>query len=92
MVCSRLLVSYFIIIIIIIIIITIIIFYYHRQGLAVLMATVNVVLKWKTSTTYQSHIYESFDLKFGKVDNVTRFTNPAKFGKDRISGGAPTWW
>ena len=54
-----------------------------------LMAMVNVVLKWKTSTTYQSHIYESFDLNFGKVYDVTRFTNQAKFGKDRISGGAP---
>ena len=57
-----------------------------------LMAMVNVVLKLKTPTTYQSHGYESSDLKFGKVDNVTRFNNPAKFGYDRISGGAPTWW
>ena len=54
-----------------------------------LMAMVNKLLKWKTSTTYQSHIYESFDLTFGKVDNVTRFTNPVKY---RIIGGAPTWW
>jgi len=36
-----------------------------RQGLAVLMATAVVVLKHETSTTYQSHIYESIDLKFG---------------------------
>jgi len=49
-----------------------------------------VVLKQETSTTYQSHIYKSIDLKFD--DYVTRFSNPAKFGKDRFSGGAPTWW
>jgi len=36
-----------------------------RQGLAVLMATAEVVLKHQTSTTYQSHIYKSIDLKFG---------------------------
>jgi len=36
-----------------------------RQGIAVLMATAEVVLKHETSTTYQSHIYESIDLKFG---------------------------
>jgi len=35
-----------------------------RQGLAVLMATAKVLLKHETSTTYQSHIYESIDLKF----------------------------
>ena len=56
-----------------------------------LMAVVNVVLKWKISTTYQSHIYESLDLKFVKIDNVMWFTNPAQFGKDRISSGVPTW-
>jgi hypothetical protein len=49
-------------------------------GLAMLMAFIHVVLKWKTSTTYQSHIYVSIDVKLGKVDNVTRSTNPAKFG------------
>jgi len=36
-----------------------------RQGLAVLMATAEVVLKHETSTTCQSHINESIDLKFG---------------------------
>jgi len=36
-----------------------------RQGLAVLMASAVVVLKHETSTTYQIHIYESIDLKFG---------------------------
>ena len=40
-------------------------------GLAMLMAMVHVVLKWKTSTTYQGHNYESFDLKFGKGDYQT---------------------
>jgi len=60
------------------------------QGLAVLMASTVVVLKHETSTTYQSHIYESIDLKFGQVDNFTRFSNPAKFGEDRFSGDAPT--
>jgi len=52
-----------------------------RQGLAVLMATAVVVLKHETSTTYQSHIYESIELKFGLGDNVTRFSNPAKFSE-----------
>jgi len=34
----------------------------------------------------------SINLNFGKGDHVTRFfSNPAKFGEDRISGGAP-WW
>ena len=56
------------------------------------MAMVNVVLKWQTSTTYQSYNYESLDLQFGKVDYVTRFTNPAQFGEDCISGGASKWW
>jgi len=56
------------------------------------MATAVVVIKRETSTTYQSHIYESIDLKFGLGNNVTRFSNPAKFGEDRFSGGAPTWW
>jgi len=30
--------------------------------------------------------------QFGVGDYVTRFSNPAKFGEDRNSGGAPTWW
>jgi len=51
------------------------------------MATAEVVLKHETSTTYQSHIYESIDLKFGLGDNVTRFSKSAKFGEDRFSGG-----
>jgi len=29
------------------------------------MATAEAVLKHETSTTYQSHTYESIDLKFG---------------------------
>jgi len=61
------------------------------QGLVMLMATAVVVLKHETSTTYQSHIYESIDMKFGWGDHVTRFSNPAKFGEDRVSGIAPTW-
>ena len=64
-----------------------------RQGLAKFMAMVNVVPQWQTLTTHQSHIYESFDLDFGKGDNVPRINNPVKFGWDCISGGAPTlWW
>ena len=51
-----------------------------------------IVLKWKIQTTYQSHIYESIDLNFGKLDYITPSTNLAKFCNDRISGGAPTWW
>ena len=30
--------------------------------------------------------------KLGKVDYVTRSVNPAEFGEDRDSSGAPTWW
>jgi len=60
------------------------------QGSALLMATAVVVLRHETSTTYQSHIYEIIDIKFGQGDYVTRFSNPAKFGEDRFSGGAPT--
>jgi len=56
------------------------------------MATAEVVLKHETSITYQSHIYKSFDFKFEWGDNVTRFSNTAKFGEDRFSGGAHTWW
>ena len=41
------------------------------------------------STASQSHNYESFVFKFGKGDNVTQISNPAKFGWDRMSGGAP---
>jgi len=55
-----------------------------RQGLAVLMATAVVVLKHETSITYQSHIYESIDSKFGQGNKVTRFSNSAKFGEDRF--------
>ena len=40
-------------------------------------------------TTYQNHIYKSLDLKLGKVDNVTRFTNPPKFGEDRDTDLVP---
>jgi hypothetical protein len=53
------------------------------------MALIQVVLKWKTSATNQSHIYQSINLKLGKVYNVTRFTNPAKSGEDRINGALP---
>jgi len=49
------------------------------------MAIAEVVLKHETSTTYQSHIYESIDLKFGLGDYVTRFSSPAKFGEDRFT-------
>jgi len=50
------------------------------------------VLKHETSTTYQSHNHESIDLKFRYGHYVTRFSNPAKFGKDSFSGGTPMWW
>jgi len=39
-----------------------------QQGLDVLTASAVVVLKYETSTTYQSHNYESNDLKFGQGD------------------------
>jgi len=56
-------------------------------GLAVLMVT-----KHETSTLRQSLQFYIIDLKFGVGDYITRFSNPAKFGEVRISGGAPTWW
>jgi len=62
-------------------------FIFHISCLLMLMATAVVVLKHETSTTYQSHIYQAIDLKFGKSDYVTRFSNPAKFSEDRFSGG-----
>jgi len=55
------------------------------------MASVVVVLKHGTSTLHQSHNFSSIDLKFGVDDYITRFSNPAQFGENRISGGAPTW-
>jgi len=38
-----------------------------RQGLAVLMATAEIMLKHETSTTYQSHIYDQLSLNFDRV-------------------------
>jgi len=52
------------------------------------MAMIQVVLRGLTSTTHQSHTYGPIDLKFGEDDNVASFTNPAKFGGDRLSGFA----
>jgi len=52
------------------------------------MATAVEVLKHET---FQSPIYESINVKFGKGDYVMHFSNPAKLGEDCISGGAPTW-
>jgi len=43
-----------------------------RQGLAVLMASAVVVLKHETSSTYQSLIYESIDLKSESHDRSFR--------------------
>jgi len=62
-----------------------------RQGLAVLMASASVVLKYETSTLRQSHNLISIDLKFGVSDNTREFTSPAKFGLDPISGRDATW-
>jgi len=56
------------------------------------MASAVIVLKHETSTLRPSHNFISTDLKLGVGNNVTHFSNPAKFGEDRISGGAPKWW
>ena len=63
-----------------------------RQGVAVLMVTVQVVLKGVYSTSRQTNSFYLNDFKFGMNDYVPGFTNPATFGLDRSSGGAPTWW
>ena len=63
-----------------------------RQGVAVLMVTVQVVLKGVYSTPRQTNSFHLNDFKFGVNDYVPGFTNPTKFGLDRSSGGAPTWW
>jgi len=50
-----------------------------------------IVLKHETSTTYQIHIYESIDWwRFLKI--VSEEETLKKFGENRFSGGAPTWW
>ena len=56
------------------------------------MVTVQVVLKGVYSTPRQTNSFYLNDFKNGVNDNVPGFTNPAKFGLDRINGGAPTWW
>ncbi len=63
-----------------------------RQGLALLMAWVQVVLKQATSTLRQIYNFQPIDFKSDVGDYVPMRTNPAKFNLDRISGGAPTWW
>ena len=63
-----------------------------RQGVAVLMVTVQVVLKGVYSTPCQTFSFDLNDFKFGVIDYVPGYPNPTKFGLDRSSGGAPTWW
>jgi len=62
-----------------------------RQGLAVLMASAVVVLKHETSTHRQSHNFMSIDLIFGAGVYVRKFTSPAKFDSDLMSGRAAMW-
>jgi len=62
-----------------------------RQGLAVLMASAVVVLKYVTSTLRKSHNFLSIDCKFGVGDYVREVTSPAKFGLDLMSGRDATW-
>jgi hypothetical protein len=62
---------------------------YHRlPGRA---CHVNGVSPWGAETEYFnrliSHIHENS--KIARVDHVTRFTNPAQFPEDRVSGGVP---
>jgi len=57
-----------------------------RQGIAVLMASVSVVLKHETSTLRQRHNFISIDLKFGLSDYVREVTNPDKVGSGPMSG------
>jgi len=56
-----------------------------RQGLAVLMASAEVVLKHETSTLLQSHNFISINSKFGVGDYVREVTIPAKCGSDERS-------
>ena len=61
------------------------------MGFAVLVAAGNSPCSAKMGnlTSYQSHNYESFVFKIGVGDTVSRYNNPAKFGWDKISDGAP---
>ena len=63
-----------------------------RQGVAVLMVTVQVALKGVYSTPSKTNSFDLNDFKFGLIDKVPGYTNPTKFGLDWSSGGAPTWW
>jgi len=49
-----------------------------RQGLALLMASAIVVLKYETSTLRRSHNLISIDFKFGMDDYVREVTSPVK--------------
>jgi len=60
--------------------------YATRQGLAVLIASAAVVLQHETSTLRQSYNLISINFTFGVDDYVRKFTSPAKFGSDPISG------
>ena len=63
-----------------------------RQGVAVLMAYVQVVLKGVFSIPRQTKGYEPIGLKIGMCKYVPEFSSPVEFGGDQRSGGAPTWW
>jgi len=49
-----------------------------RQGLAVLMASAVIVLKYKTSTLRQSHNFVSIYFKISVDDYVREITSPDK--------------
>jgi len=60
----------------------------HRQGFAVLMVLVNVVLKWLTSVTHQSHNCEYFDFIFCKSNYAPQINNPPSL-VGIVSAGVP---
>jgi len=62
-----------------------------RHGLAVLMASSEVVLKHETSTFRQRHNFVSIDLKFGVSDYVRKVTSPDKVGSGPMSSRDATW-
>jgi len=62
-----------------------------RQGLAVLMASAVVVLKYEASTLRQRHNFISIDLTFGVSDYVREVTSPDNVGLGPMSDRDATW-
>jgi len=62
-----------------------------RQGLALLMASAGVVLKYETSTIRQSHNFIPMNSTFDVGDKIREVTSPATFGSNPMDGRDATW-